>query len=507
MLGVADYTGKSSQYIKMTSLENTWAFYVRDRWRATSKLTLNLGLRWELYPNRTRAQNMGIEAYDATTNDVLIGGWPGVPQDNNVGYSKKLFAPRFGLAYQVFNNTVIRGGYGITFHSHPWGAQALRGFYPLTIVGTYSGIPYQSISTDPNYIAAGVPNAPLGPDVGILPICCPDSSQGRQQLPLAAIMGYPDANKELKRGYIQSWNFIVEHKLPGELVTSIGYVGSHSVNGFGFQQINAGQTPGAGDDGKPLYAKFGRTGDTMLWDGRYGSVYHSLQATLNRRFTSGLFLKGSYTYSRAITEAEYSDWTEPIWGAISAQSRNRAPAAFNRPHMLQMAYVYELPMGAGKKWAPDGAAKAILGGWQINGIFSAVQGGQFTLSSSGSSLNMPGNAQTPDQIKPDVAILGGLYDSPYFDTSAFARVSEVRFGTVGRNTMRGPATVNMDFSLFRKFKITERLNMEFRVESFNLTNTPHFGNPNGNANSSNFGTIRADANDPRSFRFGLRMAF
>lgn len=175
--------------------------------------------------------------------------------------------------------------------------------------------------------------------------------------------------------------------------------------------------------------------------------------------------------------------------------------------MLQMAYVYELPMGAGKKWAQSGAAKAILGGWQINGIFSAYQGRQFTMSASGSSVNMPGNIQTPDQIKPDIAILGGLGDTPYFDTTAFARVTAVRFGNVGRNTMRGPAVVNMDFSLFRKFKITERVGMEFRVESFNITNTPHFGNPNGNRNSSNFGKILSDSNDPRSFRFGLRIPF
>jgi hypothetical protein len=508
LLGVSDYTGKSSQYIKMDSHENTWALYVRDRWRATSKLTLTLGLRWELYPTRTRSQEMGIESYDPTTNEVLIGGWPGVERDNGVGYSKSLFAPRLGFAYQFASNSVLRGGFGITYHSHPWGAQALRGFYPLTIVGTYSGINgYQPITTDPNYVAAGIPNAPLGSDVGILTICCPDRSTGRQQLPLSAVMGYPEANKELKRGYIQSWNLIVEHKLPGELVTTVGYVGSASVNGFVFTELNAADVPGSGEDGRPLFARFGRTADTMVWNGRTHSNYHSMQATLNRRFTGGLFLKGAYTYSHAIGEAEYSDWTSYTWNAPSAYGRNKASTAFNIPHMLQMAYVYELPMGAGKKWAQTGAAKAILGGWQFNGIFSAYQGRQFNLSASGSSLNMPGNAQTPDQIKDEVAILGGLGDTPYFDIDAFARVSEVRFGNVGRNAMRGPARVNMDLSLFRKFQLTEELGMEFRVETFNLTNTPHFGNPNGNRNSSNFGKILSDANDPRSFRFGLRFAF
>jgi len=510
LLGTPSASGKSSQFIKMDSFENTWALYIRDRWRLTPKLTLTLGLRWELYPTRTRSQGLGIESYDPETNDVLVGGKGGIPRDNGVGYSKKLFAPRFGFAYQIKDNTVIRGGYGITYHSHPWGAQALRGFYPLTVVGTFGGVNgYQPVTTDPNYVAAGIPNQPLGPNVGIPSICCPDISGGRIPLPLSAEMGYPEANKQLKRGYIESWNFIVEQKLPGELVTSIGYVGSQSINGFGFIQLNASQIPGSGNNGRPFFARFGRTANTRLWDGLTHSDYHALQATLNRRFTDGLFLKGAYTYSRALTDAEYGDWTTLPWNALSQLSRNRAPAAFNIPHMLQLAYVYELPFGAGKNWATDGAAKAILGGWQINGIFSAYQGRQYTLSSSGASLNMPGgNIQTPDQVKDTIEKLGYVGDDgTFFDTSAFARVTEVRFGTVGRNTMRGPGVVNMDVSLFRSFKLTEQLDMQFRAETFNVSNTPHFANPNGNVNSSNFGRVLSVANDPRSFRFGLRLSF
>src|SRR5437667_2229874 len=249
LLGTPDVSGKSSQYIKMDSLEGQYALYVRDRWRVTPKLTLNLGLRWELYPNRRRSAGLGIESYDPTTNEALIGGRGSIPQDNGVGFSKKLFAPRFGFAYQLGNNTVIRSGYGITYHSHPWGAQALRGWYPLTIVAVFDGINgFQPVTTDPNYVAAGIPNQPLGPNVGIPPVCCPDISAGRVALPLCAETGYPEANKPLRRGYIQSWNFIIEHKLPGELVTSVGYVGSASVRGFAFLDINVSQTPGSGDD-------------------------------------------------------------------------------------------------------------------------------------------------------------------------------------------------------------------------------------------------------------------
>src|SRR4029079_1609821 len=223
-------SGKSSQFIKMNSLENQFALYVRDRWRVNSKLTLSLGLRWELYPTRTRSAGMGIESYDPTTNEVLVGGRGGIPQDAGVGYSKKLFAPRGGVAHQATRSTVIRSGYGITYHSPPWGAQALRGWYPLTIVAVFNGVNgYQPVTTDPNYVAAGVPNQPLGPTVGIPPICCPDISKGSIPLPSSNEMGYPVANRQLHRGYIQSWNFILERKLGGDFVASAGYVGTASV--------------------------------------------------------------------------------------------------------------------------------------------------------------------------------------------------------------------------------------------------------------------------------------
>jgi hypothetical protein len=519
LLGAPSHSGKSSQFIKMDSFENQWALYVRDRWRVTPRFTLNLGLRWELYPNRTRSAGLGIESYDPTTNEALIGGFGGIPRDNGVKYSKHLFAPRVGFAWQVGTNTVIRSGYGITYHSHPWGAQALRGWYPLTIVAVFDPINgYQPVTSNRSYVQAGVPNAPLGPSVGIPSICCPDISKGRVPLPDAAETGYVPANQELNRGYIQSWNFIVEHKLPGEIVTSVGYVGSKFVRGFGFLNINASQIPGSGDEGRPLYALFGRTAATREYDGRTFGNYHSLQVAINRRFTSGLMLKGAYTFSKSIDNAEYSDWTEFMWNAISQLGRNRAASDFNIPHNFQLAYVYELPFGGEKRWAKNGAARTILGGWQINGIFSAFNGRQYTLTSDATSLNMPGNTQTPDQIKPTVAKIGcvGPDENCYFfDTTAFAPVTDVRFGNVGRNTMRAPGVVNMDMSMFRTFKMTERIRMEFRAEAFNISNTPHFNAPDSDVTSSSFGKILSTDDGygtsagtrSREFRFGLRLDF
>jgi hypothetical protein len=514
LLGTPTFSGKSSQFIKMNSFENQYALYGRDRWRATSRLTVDLGLRWELYPNRWRSGGLGIESYDPTTNEALIGGKGGIPQDNGVGYSKKLFAPRLGFAYQLNDDTVVRTGYGITYHSHPWGAQALRGWYPLTLVAEFNGINgFQPVTTDRAYVAAGVPNAPLGPEVGIPSICCPDISTGRVPLPNVAETGYPRANEMLHRGYIQSWNLIVERKLPASMVASIGYVGSASVRGFAFLDINASQIPGSGDEGRPLFAKFGRTATTREWDGRTHTIYHALQATINRRLSGGLFLKGAYTWSKTIDEAEYSDWTAFAWNALSAFGRNRAISDHDIPHNFEMAAVYELPFGPDKKWATTGLSSTIFGGWQVNGVVSAYSGFPFQLTASDASLNMPGNLQTPDQVKDNVEIFGKVGDAgTYFDTTAFARVTDVRFGNVGRNTMRGPGVVNLDMGLFRSFKLTPTVNLQFRAEAFNVSNTPHFSTPDGDVNSSNFGQILSLNSDlaagaSRQFRFGLRVEF
>jgi hypothetical protein len=250
-----------------------------------------------------------------------------------------------------------------------------------------------------------------------------------------------------------------------------------------------------------------------------GSSYHSLQVSLNRRMTAGLLLKAAYTYSHAIDMADYSDWTQPRWMSDLAWGRNRASANYNQPHNLQFAYVYEFPFGSGKKWASNGGVQQkVLGGWQMNGIFSSFKGRQFTLSASNSSLNMPEpdhGQQTPDQVGPIVytGCVGSDPGCTFFDTSAFVPVTAPRFGTVGRNTMRAPGVVNMDMSLYRTFKLTEKFNLQFRAEAFNLGNTPHFSSPSGNASSrGSFGKVTStDTNwglgRSREFRFGFRVGF
>src|SRR5204862_2236197 len=186
-LGLQDGMGKSEQFIKATAKEWQVGFYVGDRYRVTNKLTANLGLRYEYYPLMTRDGAFQFDRYDPTTNDVLLGGIGGNPSSLGVTTSKKLFAPRIGLAYQINNDTVVRAGFGITYDPLPL-ARPLRGFYPLTVgsnfVGANGFVPFGALSSSPPV----VPVLPSGSSLafGIPQICCPDISSGVITVPGAA---------------------------------------------------------------------------------------------------------------------------------------------------------------------------------------------------------------------------------------------------------------------------------------------------------------------------------
>ncbi|MEZ5362025.1 MAG: TonB-dependent receptor [Bryobacterales bacterium] len=489
LLGLPSYMGKSLQYEKMSAFNLQLGLYVRDRWQVNQKLTLTLGLRWEKYPMMTRGGRGGIEWWNPDTNIVSLGGAGGNPKDLGISTSNKMFAPRIGLAYKLTDKTVIRSGYGITYNPMPL-ARPLRGFFPLTIAQDFpaaNGFAYV------NPISEGIPE-----------FSGPDPNEGEVPLPPNAI-NRSISGKQLNRGYVQSWNFIVESQLPGKFIGSVGYVGTATVRSFGDLNINYA-TPGTGQAGRLFYGPYGRVADTLAWNGSYSTNYHSLQATLNRRVASGLTVKGAYTYGAAINQTDDDGWAGVSWNDPAQFSRNRARAGFDQNHIFQMGFVYDLPFGKGKSMATDGLASYILGDWQINGVFAAVQGRRFTVGASGASLNAPGNSQTADQVKPEVEHIGAIGPgSYYYDPTAFAPVNEVRYGTSGRNIMRAPGAVNLDFSLFRRFPIKERLVLEFRAESYNFTNTPHFNSPGSSVNSASFMQVLSAVQDQRQFRFGLRL--
>src|SRR5437667_4981489 len=234
-LGLFDGTGKSDQFIKATAKEWQFGWFVGDRYRITNKLTVTLGLRYEYYPLMTRDGAFKFDRYDFTTGNVLLGGIGGNSAHLGVTTSKKLFAPRVGFAYQINNGTVVRAGFGISVDPLPL-ARPLRGFYPLTVGSNFAGVngfvPAGSLSP----LAAPLPAGPL--PVGIPSICCPDISSGTIPLPPQALERSVGPGL-LKRGYIESWNLVVERKLPANFFFSVGYVGTQTVHQFGDLDLNA----------------------------------------------------------------------------------------------------------------------------------------------------------------------------------------------------------------------------------------------------------------------------
>jgi hypothetical protein len=282
------------------------------------------------------------------------------------------------------------------------------------------------------------------------------------------------------------------------------------------RDINSG-FPGSGQAGRPYFQKFGRTVATNMWDGYLSSHYHSLQTSINKQFSKGLLIKGAYTYSKAINMTDEDGWASVGWNWGPVFNRNRAPAGYDRTHVFQVGWLYELPIGKGKQFVNHGPASYIVGGWQVNGVMSSYTGSPVTLQAPGASLNAPNNIQTPDQVNPNIVRTGAVGPgTTYYDTSAFKAVTEQRFGTVGRNTIRNPGVWNTNLSIFRNFPIKERAALSFRAEFFNLPNTSHFGTPDTTAangafasrdvSNSNFLRI-VSAFGERQIRLGMRLGF
>ena len=490
--------------------ERVWLYslYARDSWNVSRRLTLNYGVRWEYFPLPTRADR-GIERYDPDTNKMLICGAGSVPTDCGVDISKRRFAPRLGLAWRATDTFVVRAGFGIS--NDPFNAtELLRANFPVLV-------PLNIAAPNSFRWAGRIEN-------GIPPIPNPSVSGGAVNIPSEYAVG--SVPKNFNRGYIESWNFTLQKQLPWNFVGQAGYVATRSIRQLGFVDINAGQVIGAGEDGRPLNQKFGRTAETTFSMPVGTGQYNSLQATLDRRFAAGLELGIHYTWAKSIGFVDCSD-CNPNVQAVNYWNLNRAVNSYDRTHNIAITNIWQLPFGKGRKWFNGGGAiTAILGGWQVNNLVSVMTGPPFTISASDDSLDLPGSSQRADQVLPKVNITHKVGpDSAWFDPLAFRDVSEPRFGTSGFNTMRGPGLMNWDFGLFREFRVTERWRLQFRAEAFNFTNTPHFSAPSGDVSGlqlgpnntiqdlGGFAAISSTTNlaregiDERQFRFGLRISF
>jgi hypothetical protein len=387
--------------------------------------------------------------------------------------------------------TVIRTGYGINYDPIPF-SRPLRGWYPIVVDQAF---------VSPNAFAwagtieQGVPNT-QGPDLSTGIVTLPGNVAERS--PWGGL---------IHRGYEQSWNFTVERRLPQDFVTSVAYVGSHSVHLLADRDINAGY-PGSTVTNLPYNVAYGRTVATNMWDGYLSSNYHSLQVAVNRSFTKGLLVKAAYTYSHAIDYTDDDGWASVGWNWGPVFQRNRATAGFDRTHIFQIGWVYDLPMGKGKMLLKSGVPEKILGGWQVNGVMSAYTGTPFTVTDS-TALNAPNNTQTANQVGPVRRIGDVGPGTRYYDPSSFASVGIINtFGTSGRNILRNPGVWNTDLNITREFAITEVKKLQFRAEFYNFPNTAHFNGPASTnvTGGTNFFSIRSSFGE-RQIRLALRFQF
>jgi hypothetical protein len=473
VMGLTSTVAKSVQNELMTGREWQHALFLRDRWSVNPKLTLDLGLRWEYYPIMTRAEGRGLERLDLATLEMILGGLGGNPKDVGLSPGKDNFAPRVGAIYRLNDETVLRGGYGITYNAMGW-ARPMRGDlnYPVTIFSSF---------TQPETF--GFYNRL---DQGIPLIVGPDQSSGRVRLPNTAGIATPEPGN-IDRGLVQTWNAAFERRLPYDMTVDVAYVGAKGTGGYAWVDLNLPTTYGGGTASRPYFPTFGRQLAIQSWGQRLDTRYNSLQIALNKAFTKGFMFKGAYTLSKSMNESDADGRTGLSWEHPNEQYRNWALAGFDRTHNFQIGFAYQLPWQSSGSY--EGVTQAILGDWQLNGTFGAFSGTPFTMTASGTAYNTPGTTQT--------ANLNGSYNTTglvgasglYFDTTAFAQPTGVTQGNTGRNQFRGPGAWNADLAIFRSFPMGGTRRLEFRFQGNNIFNHPVFANPQGSFTDGNFGRI------------------
>jgi Carboxypeptidase regulatory-like domain len=521
LLGLPDQVGKATQNLDVNALRwSTWAWYARDQFQVTPRLTINYGLRWEYYP-MGYSDIGGLRVLDTSTMNALVGGDnSGIPIDDGVNTGHGLFLPRLGIAYRPMEKTVIRAGYGISADSNNW--RFLRNAFPAVTISDFTGL--SGFAAAPAGSLTGL-NA-VGPYAG-LPIGIPaiplTGGTAPGSFPLPDAVGTTTIPLDFRRGYINTFNLTVERQFAG-FVGNVGYVGERGIRPLVNMNVNAAAANG-GVNGQLLNAAFNHTTNNICptatdptafckgWPAinqltPFGNNYYdSLQARLTRRFAGSSQIGFVYTFSKAIDYEDDEEINFLIFPYPAYLPRNKALAGFDRTHDFQAFGLYQLPFGRGQRYAQSGIAGALAGGWQLNWILSALSGTPFTITDTGTGatfLNAPGNTQTANIVgplrilrgKPAISCPVGDTSCLYFDPTSFQQVTATTpglidgfFGNAGRDILRGPGYFDLDMSLMRNFKITERFTFQFEADAFGVTNTPHFNTPNANISAANFGAV------------------
>jgi Carboxypeptidase regulatory-like domain/TonB dependent receptor len=473
--------------------------YIADDWRVTNRLTFNLGLRWEYLPPPVEVANRYAN-FNTQTGKVLIAGYN---SGANVGIQAqhKMFAPRFGFAYQLDNKTVVRGGFGLFYNASGNGGALYRLHRQLPF-GATTTVVINELSPTYLTVAQGLPPNP--------------------SLNVASIVNNPTGTwysipANYKNAYAEQFNFGVERELPFNIVLKAFYLGNLGRDLDVTYNINQ-PVPGPGPVGprELLYTIApGVSGDNYAaTDGL--SAYHSLQVTAQKRFSSGLSFLSAYTYSHSIDDVplqESGGADGPIPQDPLHRNLDFASSSFDIRQRFTQTVNYYLPFGKGQRFdlGKSWANKA-FGGWQLNIILTAQTGLPFTPVLANSVANT-GSSSRPNINSGVNAALSNPTLNDWFNTSfnvpgaVWSTPALYTFGDAGRNILRGPGRFNLDTSLFKDVAVSERVHVQFRGELFNVLNHPQFDLPNATIGNAQAGIISATLGTPRDIQLGLRLIF
>jgi hypothetical protein len=504
-----DWPNSVSRDLKVIDSPGTrhWnmAAFAQDKWQVRSNITLDLGLRWEFYKPLEGLQGTGtLSNYDPTTNTLRVAGYGSTTNSLNVKNYYKNFAPRTGLTWRLDEKSVVRAGYGASAIPFPDNRYAFN----FPVKQNYNGLLVNGFQ-NAGSMASGFPAPVLAniPSDGIIAATGSLLNSTYDVIP-----------PTLHEGTLDSWNVAFQRQLPYGFTADVAYVGSKGAHLVMDVDLNASMVYGSGNNGRPQFAQFGRTGTNRERSNLGKSRYNGLQLKVDRRFINGLLVTNSYTFGRSM------DLANENTGVLTPIDINQswARSDTDRTHNYTLTSVYELPFGPKKKWLNEGTLGKIIGGWQLSGLFVAQSGVPLSITASGTSLNTPGTTAYANLNGANTLLSpgdtasngckGGLGQGfCYFDPTVYSQPAAGTQGNMTRHSgPEGPGFWEIDGSLFKRFALGGTRYGEFRVDSYNVTNSVRWANPNTSFSASTgttFGQVTVPTGSQRTFRFGVRFGF
>jgi outer membrane receptor protein involved in Fe transport len=488
LLGAPTTAGITTSHYVPSYLEQQYGGYIADRVQAGSKLTLDLGVRYDFFRQLEPRNNANMYSiFNPMTATLVPLGGSAANRYGDVLANTLNFAPRFGAAYRFDDRTVIRAGYGWAY----WN--------PSMLFAASTLIPQMT------YVQAGVAGsyATVGP-FGTFPSTTTTSGRA----PDATYFFSPS---RVRTPYVQMYNFDVQRDMTHGMLVDLAYVGNVGRELPYTQDLNAA-LPGTGVSGM-AFAPYGLTAPIFERGTGFNSNYNSLQVNLTKRFSQGISFVAAYTYSKSLDNGA---GLMPFLNNSSPWS-NYGPSNFDQTHVLTVTHNIRLPFGTGTQFLNHGWVGRVLGPWELDGIFRYGTGFPFTPTASAAMCGCPGNTATA-LVSPGPTYLGySLFPSffgffPYtylIQTTQYSQPAAGTLGNVGRNSLRGPNLTNYDLALSRSFVFVEQTRLEFRAEAYNLANSAHFAMPITNVNSIAFGQSLSTMPGlgPRTMQFVVKLVF